>query len=79
MLTITNLNGLFQGQHADNTDKSGLDDVEKGRWGRCTNCRRAMHRPLVDMEIADCFSLAQTGHRRAQIELATGEGRWLTP
>jgi hypothetical protein len=34
---------------------------------------------LVELETADWFSLAHNGHRRAQIALASGEGRWLTP
>ncbi len=34
---------------------------------------------LVELESADWFSLAHNGHRRAQIDLASGEGRWVTP
>ena len=34
---------------------------------------------LVELESADWFSLAHTGHRRAQIDLASDEGRWVTP
>ncbi|MFB0613315.1 flavin-binding protein [Aurantiacibacter poecillastricola] len=34
---------------------------------------------LVELETADWFSLAHTGHRRAQIDLASGEGQWLAP
>lgn len=34
---------------------------------------------LVELESADWFSLAHTGHRRAQIDLASGEGRWVSP
>ena len=34
---------------------------------------------MVELESADWFSLAHTGHRRAQIDLASDEGRWVTP
>lgn len=34
---------------------------------------------LVELETADWFSLAHTGHRRAQIDLASGGGRWVSP
>ena len=34
---------------------------------------------LVELEEADWFSLAHTGHRRAIIQLASGEGRWVSP
>jgi len=34
---------------------------------------------LVELEEADWFSLAHTGHRRAIIHLASGEGRWVSP
>lgn len=34
---------------------------------------------LVKLEQADWFSLAHTGHRRAVIQLASGEGRWVSP
>ena len=34
---------------------------------------------LVELQEADWFSLAHTGHRRAIIQLASGEGRWVSP
>ena len=34
---------------------------------------------LVELEMADWFSLAHDGHKRAIIDLKTGEGHWVTP
>jgi len=34
---------------------------------------------LVELETADWFHLAHDGHRRAIINLASGEGRWVAP
>lgn len=34
---------------------------------------------LVELETADWFYLAHDGHRRAIIDLASGEGRWVAP
>lgn len=61
---------------------SGLPDWVQGvqpTEEQLVKARRHFAILLVDLETADWLSLAHTGHRRAQIDLASGEGRWVTP
>lgn len=44
-----------------------------------TDARRNFAVLLVELDEADWFSLAHTGHRRAIIQLASGVGRWVSP
>ncbi|RIV88036.1 flavin-binding protein [Aurantiacibacter zhengii] len=44
-----------------------------------TGARKNFALLLVELVEADWFSLAHTGHRRAIIQLTSGEGRWVSP
>ncbi len=67
---------------ASDTPTSGLPAWAEGvepEDEQLIDARKNFALLMVELVEADWFSLAHTGHRRAIIQLASGEGHWVSP